>query len=408
MKSVTRAYIGFQLFFNLLLWVPIFYEFQKRMGLSDPQIFGIQSVYYIAFCLFEIPTGFLADRFGYKSCMIAGALFLVGANLLPVGFPTYAGFMVHFLAIALARSLISGASSAYLYEYLRARGETDLYRKMEGDARFWSLVARIIAGAAAAPLMILMITLPYWISAGAAMMALVLAIGLPEVHPGEGTNPLSKVGYRAAVKVAFSSPRLMLLMLQGVGLFVMARLLIVNLFQPLLGIKGFELSVFGAILGLAMVCEAVGSRLAHRLRPWLADRGAVTALTIVMSISLIGAAYGGQAMLLFAVSCFSLAMGLAAPVQKQLMNDAIPEPRLRATLLSCESIVDRAVCAIAVLPLGNLVGRGLLSESLAVAAVGTTVVALAVHGGFKLVESSEQKIGVATPEIAILSPVSKR
>lgn len=399
-SSVKRAYIGFQTLFNLLLWVPIFYEFQRRMGLSDPEIFGIQSVYYVAFCLLEIPTGFLADRISYRTCMILGALTLTAANLLPIGLPTYVGFMAHFLAIALARSLISGAGSAYLYEFLRQRGEAEAYRKIEGDARFWSLVARIVAGAAAAPLMLWIVTLPYWISAASAAFALVIAIILPAVaprHDGEGEAPKIKVGYRAAAGIALKSPRLLLLMLQGVGLFVLTRLLIVNLFQPLLGAKGFSVQAYGPVMGLLMAFEGVGSRVSHRFRKFANDSIAVTMMTLVVSATLVGIAFGGQATLLVAMSCFSLAGGIAFPVQKQLMNDAIPEPRLRATLLSCESIVDRAVCAVAVLPLGGLVERGLFSETLMVAALGTGAFALAVHAALRYIE----RPGVAVAPVSL-------
>jgi len=31
----------FQFFFGLLLWLPVFYEYQRQIGLSDAQIFGI-------------------------------------------------------------------------------------------------------------------------------------------------------------------------------------------------------------------------------------------------------------------------------------------------------------------------------------------------------------------------------
>ncbi|MEI7528845.1 MAG: MFS transporter, partial [Elusimicrobiota bacterium] len=83
-KKIVRLYYGFQFFFPLLLWLPVFYEYQKRMGLNDHQIFGIQSLYYLAFFLLEIPTGFFADVWGYRQSMRVGAATLVLSNLLPI------------------------------------------------------------------------------------------------------------------------------------------------------------------------------------------------------------------------------------------------------------------------------------------------------------------------------------
>ena len=94
-KAVWLSYT-FQFFFGLLLWLPVFYEYQRQLGLSDEQIFGIQSIYYIAFCLLEIPTGMVADRFDYRHCLVAGGVVLIAANLTPVVLASHTGFLVHF------------------------------------------------------------------------------------------------------------------------------------------------------------------------------------------------------------------------------------------------------------------------------------------------------------------------
>src|SRR3954454_23824598 len=96
-RRVVHSTYGFQLFFGMLLWTPVFYEYQKRIGLSDPEIFRIQSIYYLLFCLLEIPTGLFADLWGYRLCMRAGALVLVASNLLPIYAQSYSGFLAHFV-----------------------------------------------------------------------------------------------------------------------------------------------------------------------------------------------------------------------------------------------------------------------------------------------------------------------
>src|SRR5690606_26118452 len=111
-RRVVRVFYGFQFFFTMLLWLPDFYDYQRHVGLDDTAIFRIQSIYYIAFCLMEIPTGYLADRWGHRFCMKAGAIIVTLGNLLPIFSPGYEGFLAHFLMVALARSFISGASSA--------------------------------------------------------------------------------------------------------------------------------------------------------------------------------------------------------------------------------------------------------------------------------------------------------
>ncbi|RYZ94723.1 MAG: MFS transporter, partial [Proteobacteria bacterium] len=162
MKKVVRLYYGFQFFFSLLIWLPIFYAYQKAIGLNDDQIFRIQSFYYVAFCLLEIPTGLAADRFGYRLCLRLGALTVAVANLLPIFAQNYNGFLIHFMLIALARSLISGASSAYLYDYLQAQGAAAHYKVIEGRARAYGLAGKVVFWSAVGFLMEWRLTAPYW------------------------------------------------------------------------------------------------------------------------------------------------------------------------------------------------------------------------------------------------------
>lgn len=388
MQALVRKYIGFQTFFNLLLWVPIFYEFQKMAGLSDPEIFGIQSVYYVVFCLFEIPTGFIADRFGYRFSMALGSVVLVLANVLPLTNPTYAGFMAHFLAIALGRSLMSGAASAYLYEALRLRGEQAKYKKIEGDARFYSLIARVAAWAAVGYLMTWQAGSPYWISAINAVIALGLVFALPRLagHPEQGAGSSAGAApetglaqTKRAVSSVLGNPRILLLMCQGIGIFVLVRVLQVNLYQPVLKLNEFDVTTFGWIMSLMTVFEAIGSKVAHKVKALLSDLTTVTAMTLILCVCLVAIALLGQAGVLVGFCVFSLASGIAFPVQKQLLNDAIADSRIRATTLSMESILDRAFCSLAVLPLGALVAQGRLSDTLLVTAGATAAAAFFIQ-----------------------------
>lgn len=131
-KKILYFYTAFQFFYSLLIWVPIFYEYQKQSGISDLEIFHIQSIYYLVFCFLEIPTGYLADRVGYKKCLLAGSILLIFANLLPIYIQVYSGFLWHFILMALSRSFVSGASSAYLYELLQQKTLNTNMQKSKG------------------------------------------------------------------------------------------------------------------------------------------------------------------------------------------------------------------------------------------------------------------------------------
>ncbi|MEV0412927.1 MFS transporter [Streptomyces sp. NPDC050448] len=381
---VIRLNNGFQLLFNLLWWMPVFYQYQRQAGLSDSQIFGIQSVYYVAFCLLEIPTGFIADRFGQRRCMQLGAAAMTAANLLPVASPSFAGFMAHFLGIATARSLVSGASSAYLYEYLHERGADAHYVQAEGTARALGLWAKIVCWPLVGILMHIRHEAPYVLTALSALGSLTCAAALPAIaaprggaHPPAKRDGLLESG-RQAVKVLGTARSLGPLMVQGVAVFTLARICQVNLFQPLLLEKDLPVADHGAVLSAMTVAEAVGSARTGWLRSRMSGTTAVTVLSVVMALTLAATTLTGRLGTILWLCVFAAAAGLAYPVQRNLINAAIPPTPYRATLLSVESIVDRGVCALVALAVGAYLAADRLDALLVHAAVGTCLLLLVV------------------------------
>jgi predicted MFS family arabinose efflux permease len=381
-RAVRLTY-GFQFFFGLLLWIPIFYEYQKRLGLSDAEIFGIQSIYYIAFCLLEIPTGMVADRFDYRTSLWLGASVLVVANLVPVLAGNYTGFLVHFLLIALARSLISGAQSAYLYEYLHAHDAGHLYLKAEGVGRSYSLVGKIVYWPVIGLLMQWNMPSPYWLTAINAAIAVVLALRLPPI-PGwqrpEGRTSKLLAGVGGAFGSLRTSRWLLLLMVQGIAMFTLVRILQVNLFQPVLDSKDVPVAWYGSVLAAMTIFEAIAAARPHWLSRRIGPARSVFLLTIVMALAIGFVVPSGGVVTIVLLCLFSVTAGMSFPIQKKLLNDAIPDSRYRATLLSMESIMDRAVCAVVAVALGAYLSGGRLDEFLVLSSVVTVIVMALLAG----------------------------
>ncbi|MEK6579764.1 MAG: MFS transporter, partial [Bdellovibrionota bacterium] len=376
-KKVVRLFYCFQFFFSLLLWLPIFYEFQKRAGLSDVEVFRIQTIYYVVFCLLEIPTGYLADSLGRRACVRSGSVVLTLANLLPVFTQTYAGTLSHFLLIALARSLISGAASAYLYDFLKEQGASStLYRQVEGNARAYGLIGKVILWPVMGTLMNYQLTLPYLLTTLASATSVLFAWSLPLVHDGMGAESklrgrVKGLSFLPAFQALARTPVLVLVIFQGVSVFVLDRITQVNLFQPVLQLKHFDVQMYGIVLSIMTVFEAWGASHTAWLRRWVSDLHSVFALTLVLAGSLVVIGEFGKIGVVIAFSVYALATGMVFPIQRQLLNDVIPDSRYRATLLSMESLVDRAVCAYVASFLGVFVTTGRIQEFLYIAAAVT-------------------------------------
>jgi len=381
MKSLIWRYTAFQFFFGLLLWAPIFFEYQKQMGLSVAEILMIQSIYQIVFCLFEIPTGYFADRYGHHRSLVVGSVILTIANALPIFSVSYAGFLAHFTLIALSRSFFSGASSAYLYEALAAQGFTHRYKEIEGLSRSLGLVGRVVCWAGVGFMMEWHVTLPYWLTAFSSLIGFGFALALPRevthAHRGDARASFFQTASLAWQQLR-SNSLLIAIMLQGVAIFVLARAVQVTLYQPILNEKGVSLAYHGTVLSFMTVCEAIGSARPQWLRRWLGDADAVTALTLSLAVSLVAIAQFETWGALLGLCLYSLVAGFSFPIQKQLMNDAISAPGLRATLISVESIIDRGFSALVTLLIAQYMAKQNLAGFLTDSAIATVVVAVLV------------------------------
>ncbi|MEW2458494.1 hypothetical protein [Streptomyces albus] len=134
----------------------------------------------------------------------------------------------------------------------------------------------------------------------------------------------------------------------------MPRICQVNLFQPVLLDHGIAESRHGGVLAAMTVAEAVGSarpqRLSRRLSPVAWESGLGLALAAILA----GLTFSGPWTVVVLLCLFAAAAGLVHPAQRKLVGDAAPAHAPRATFLSVESIVDRAVCALAAVAVGRL------------------------------------------------------
>jgi hypothetical protein len=270
------------------------------------------------------------------------------------------------------------------------------YKRVEGLARTYGLVGKVVFWAGIGALMAWQLTLPYSLTALASAISVGFAWLLPRLElgpkPAEGRS-----GFWAGVKplgpMLTRSPRLLLLMLQGVGIFVLTRVCQVNLFQPILIDKHFSLAAFGAILSLNTVFEAWGSANAHHMRRWFSDLTAVAVLTVVLGGCLSAMVWSNGTWTVVWLTVFALAAGIAYPIQRQLLNDAIPDSRYRSTLLSFESLIDRAVCAgVAALLGGFMAARqlhGFLHLADGLSLVGTVMITALLMRGARALPVAE-------------------
>ncbi len=134
-KNIPKYYL-FSFFIQFAVFAPIAVLFWQGAGLSMFDIMVLGAIYSFVSALLEIPTGTFADRFGDKLSLSLGALFLSMASLYYFFSYNFYQFLVAELIWALARSLLSGADTAFLYNTLEGFNKKNLFKKINGNAKF--------------------------------------------------------------------------------------------------------------------------------------------------------------------------------------------------------------------------------------------------------------------------------
>ena len=129
------AYHALQMSLFPMAVITLFWQYQ--IGMSMTQILMLQGFFGFAMALFEFPSGYLADRIGYRRTLILAALMMaVGWSIYLVSHSFGAILGAEFV-LGVAMSLISGSDSALLYESLVETEQEARFGHWAGLQRFW-------------------------------------------------------------------------------------------------------------------------------------------------------------------------------------------------------------------------------------------------------------------------------
>ena len=131
-----RLLVAFGGLSYVLFPIPIVTLFWKdQIGLSLTEIMWLQAIFGLASVLLEFPSGYVADRVGYRTSLLTGmSLWTVGWVLYATG-ETFAGIALAETVLGAGHAFVSGADAALLFSSLGAAGEIGTYRRWEGRVR---------------------------------------------------------------------------------------------------------------------------------------------------------------------------------------------------------------------------------------------------------------------------------
>lgn len=315
--------------------------YRRDLGMSMTEIMAVQGGFGLAMALFEFPSGYLADRIGYRRTLLIASL------LNAVGWSIYAraggigDVILGELVLGVGISLISGSDSALLYESLEETGAELEYSTWSGRVRFWGQLGEGSAALVAGLLFAHWARLPFVVEVFVWVANAYVAWRL--VEPERKRPPLGEnwQQVRALVRhVGREAPKLRAVMLLTIALG-MSSFLPVWTIQLYATDAGLEARWLGLLWATANYSVALGSLFATRLatRFGLVRLLGACALLVALGYAGMGLVHSVWGVLGYLV--LTTMRGLFSPPLGHEEQRLIPSTD-RAGFLSLRSLVFRA------------------------------------------------------------------
>lgn len=343
------AYRGAWGFLGTLTWTTAAVYFLRDLGMSPLQLVLAGTALEIAYFVFEVPTGIVADLYSRKLSMIVAAA-LSGVAMLGIGAAASPGWAIAAMGLwGCAWTFRSGAEDAWLADEAGAAHLGPAYQRSAQVARATGLLGI----AAAVGLALVDLRLPFLVAGGTALLlAGYLAAAMPErgfvrpertTHAGQVTAAITTA--RDGARLIRTTPVLVLIVVifvllgaweEGFDRLWEAHLLL-EVGLPELGVLG-EVGWFGLFGAATLVLSfLVAAPLVRRIER-LGGRE-LARLLLVMHAALMLCALGfALAGSLVAAATAYLATAvvrdLTGPPVHTWLNGTITDSSVRATVLS--------------------------------------------------------------------------
>jgi MFS family permease len=296
-------------------------------------------------------------------------------------------FAKNFLAFALGSALFgatlafaSGSTSAFIYDTLKQMKREKSYKKVEGKAFSYSLIAMGVGSFLGGMIAEKSLIIPLILTTITNIIAFFVAISLEEPkHTKKSSDTKYFTHLKDATSFTLRHPKVKWFVLFS-GLMVSAMVISHKFVQPYLQLNGIALSYFGALYLIWLVSSAFVAKTAGSIEESLGENKSLMLMAVLLGAQFI---LMGKYVSLFGVLAIFLGQfvwGFIKPVIWDYINRHV-ESHHRATVLSLEGFAQ-SIIFIALGPVfGYLadyfsIAYALFIEGIVVLAAGFIIISL--------------------------------
>lgn len=311
--------------------------FYLHRGLEIDQIFYLSIAWSVATLLFEIPTGYLADRFGRKRTLLFGMVISMIASVFAMFAHGFWAFCFQFMLMSFGFSCHSGTEEALLFDTLKETKDenrmTHYIARLSSARQAMKIVIPSLGALFARNLLDWQFQVLLGVDVFCAMLSFFILTRLEEPHHVKDVLAEEQGILRQSLQTIRSEPFLMRAALNKILIFIVS-FLIWRLYQPYFlayGVPTWWIGIFYASFQTAMtVCFFFIEKIEKRFHPVQV----VFWSTAAIVLGLLGMLFFKKPFLLVVSTWFAIVMSsIREPMFSHAMNRRI-QSHSRATTLS--------------------------------------------------------------------------
>ncbi|MGE5633155.1 MAG: MFS transporter [Caulobacteraceae bacterium] len=329
---------------GFVFYGPIATIYRQSRGISIYQIFLIESIFMVLMVLFEIPWGWFADRFGYKTTLVISLFLSLVSKVVFYKAYSFGFFLLERILLALALSGMSGCDTAMLYNSIDESNSEKAFGRYYSLSTLGFLLATLSSTfviSYSMELAALYTIVPYGLSAAAALF-------LREVKAVDN----ERRGIVESLKTILNNKHMLVFVLAMAFISEVSHSVIVFLNQLQYQRSGINIRYFGIILAFMQLVSMLSAK-SHVITGKIGQRKTIAGAFGVIAISCFVIAFvHTPAASIILIAFVSAGYSLAVPISSDIQNKSITTAN-RATILSAYAMVMDVVSSAVNLTIGK-------------------------------------------------------
>lgn len=326
------------------LIMPIIVLFYQDNGLGLKEIFLLKSVYSVVLVVLDIPTGYLADAWGRRNCLISGCLLAFFGYICYSFSSTLYAFFIAEILLGIGQSMVSGADSALLYDTMLQHKREEEYLKYEGRVTMIGNFSEAFAGIVGGFLAASFLRLPFYCQIFIAFIGIPASISLTEFHvKTKIVNPISNI--LKIIRYSLLTNKSLCYDIIFSGVIGAATLTMAWFVQPLLMEIQLPTGLFGVAWTVLNLTVGISALYSDRLNRYLGEYRTYALILIFIVGGYIAVSFSINYFCLPILLIFYIVRGFATPILKGYINRQTFS-EMRATVLSIRNFIIRLIFAV--------------------------------------------------------------